>query len=241
VAYNDTIAARRETWADGCRKLSDTGSKRLTEVKKAPEWAWLGEVSSVVLQRAVADANTAHRNWLSSLSGKRKGPKLGAPRFRSRRDNQQAGRFTKNARFSVAAGGKLRLPKIGDVEVHWSRDLPSAPSSVTVIMDAAGLDNPRYLRNAERCLKRAQQALSRKEKGPKNRAKARVKVARSHARVDRFFPSSQICSACEVKVDPKPQQESPAFRPGRSSSRPRHPTRRHRHPLLEENHRRHSA
>lgn len=28
--------------------------------------------------------------------------------------------------------------KIGDVEVRWSRDLPSDPSSVTVILDAAG-------------------------------------------------------------------------------------------------------
>src|ERR1700693_1241190 len=36
------------------------------------------------------------------------------------------------------AGGPLQLPKIGDVEVRWSRDLPSEPSSVTVIKDAAG-------------------------------------------------------------------------------------------------------
>ena len=32
----------------------------------------------------------------------------------------------------------LRLPKIGDVLVRWSRSLPSAPTSVTVIKDAAG-------------------------------------------------------------------------------------------------------
>jgi putative transposase len=38
----------------------------------------------------------------------------------------------------VLPSGKLRLPKIGDVEVRWSRGLPSAPSSVTVIKDAAG-------------------------------------------------------------------------------------------------------
>ena len=35
-------------------------------------------------------------------------------------------------------GGKLRLPKIGDVSVRWSRELPSEPSSVTVIRDSAG-------------------------------------------------------------------------------------------------------
>jgi putative transposase len=60
------------------------------------------------------------------------------PRFRSRKDHRQAIRFTANARFRVLANGKLRLPKIGDVPVRWCRPLPSAPSSVTVIKDAAG-------------------------------------------------------------------------------------------------------
>lgn len=224
VAYNDTIAARREAWEDGERRLSDAEvSKRLTESKKTPGREWLSEVSSVVLQQAVADANTAHRNWLSSLSRRRKGRQVGPPRFRSRKDHRQAVRFTRNANFKVTDGRKLRLPKIGDVTVRWSRDLPSDPSSVTVILDAAGryfasfvvdtgddaplppsdvevgidlglasfavlsngrtVENPRFLRKAERRLKRAQQDLSRKQRASKNRAKARVKVARLHARV----------------------------------------------------------
>jgi putative transposase len=66
------------------------------------------------------------------------GPKIGPPRFRSRKDGRQAVRFTANARFQVTLGGKLRLPKIGEVPVRWSRALPSAPSSVTVIKDSAG-------------------------------------------------------------------------------------------------------
>jgi len=70
--------------------------------------------------------------------GERKGPKVAPPRFRSRKDHRQAVRFTANARFRVLANGKLRLPKIGDVPVRWSRDLPSQPSSVTVIRDSAG-------------------------------------------------------------------------------------------------------
>lgn len=194
----------------------------LTVAKQTPERVWLGEVSAVVLQQAVADANTAHRNWLSSLSGRRKGRKLGEPRFRSRRDHRQAARFTRNANFRVLSNGKLRLPKVGDLEVRWSRELPSEPSSVTVILDASGryhvsfvvetqdaplppsdsevgidlglasfavlssgrvVDNPRFLRNAERRLRRAQQALSRKQKGSANRAKAVRRVARLHARV----------------------------------------------------------
>ncbi|MGC5021989.1 RNA-guided endonuclease TnpB family protein, partial [Micromonospora sp. DT47] len=63
---------------------------------------------------------------------------MAPPRFRCRRDNRQAIRFTVNARFRVLDNGRLRLPKVGDVAVRWSRRLPAAPSSVTVIRDAAG-------------------------------------------------------------------------------------------------------
>jgi len=176
----------------------------------------------VVLQQALADLNTAYRNFLASAVGRRKGPKVAPPRFRSRKDRRQSVRFTANSRFRVLGNGRLRLPKIGDVEVRWSRDLPAAPSSVTVIRDAAGryfasfvveagrdplpetgrecgidlglthfavLDDgtkiaaPRFLRRAEKKLRRAQRDLSRKQIGSGNRDKARVKVARAHARV----------------------------------------------------------
>ena len=106
--------------------------------RRTPERAWLTEVSAVVLQQALADANTAYRNFFASLNGKRKGRKLGAPRFRSRRDRTQSIRFTRAARFRMLSNGRLRLPGIGDVPVCWSRDLPGEPSSVTVTVDAAG-------------------------------------------------------------------------------------------------------
>ncbi|MFE3542580.1 RNA-guided endonuclease InsQ/TnpB family protein [Nocardia sp. NPDC059177] len=138
VVYNDAIATRKQARRDGLPYPKDGElSKALTAVKKTPERAWLTEVSSVVLQQALADANTAYRNFFASITGKRKGPKLGAPRFRSRRDNRQTIRFVRGA-HSVTAGGKLRLQKIGDVKVRWSRELPSEPSSVTVVKDAAG-------------------------------------------------------------------------------------------------------
>ncbi|MEV4384104.1 transposase, partial [Streptosporangium sp. NPDC049644] len=140
VVFNDGLRVRRDAHAAKMAYISDAElSKRvITAAKKTPQRAWLAEVSSVVLQQALADLNTAYRNFFASLAGKRKGPKVGPPGWRSRKDNRQAIRFTKNARFSVTAGGKLRLPKIGDVPVRWSRTLPSDPSSVTVIKDAAG-------------------------------------------------------------------------------------------------------
>jgi putative transposase len=95
-------------------------------------------VSAVVLQQALADLNTAYRNFFASRIGKRNGPTVGKPRFRSRKDHRQAIRFTANARFKILPNGKLRLPKIGDVPVRWSRPLPGEPSTVTVMTDSAG-------------------------------------------------------------------------------------------------------
>jgi putative transposase len=90
------------------------------------------------LQQALADLTTAYRNFFASAAGKRRGRPVGLPRPRSRKDRRQSVRFTANARWRLTPGGKLRLPKIGDVPVRWSRALPSVPSSVTVIKDAAG-------------------------------------------------------------------------------------------------------
>lgn len=140
VVFNDGLRLRQQTREAGEKYVSDGELSRrlITEAKLTPERAWLGEVSSVVLQQALADLNTAYRNFFASVTGKRKGRKVAPPRFRSRKDNRQAIRFTKNSRFKVLDNGWLRLPKIGDVPVRWSRSLPSEASSVTVIRDAAG-------------------------------------------------------------------------------------------------------
>jgi putative transposase len=45
------------------------------------------------------------------------------------------------------------------------------------------VDNPRWLRQRERALRRSQRNMARKRKGSRNREKARRKVARLHARV----------------------------------------------------------
>jgi putative transposase len=140
VVFNDGLRARQQARAHGAPYVTDGELSRrvITEARQTPQRAWLGEVSAVVLQQALADLNVGYRNFFNSLTGKRKGRRVAPPRFRSRKDNRQAIRFTANARFRVLDNGRLRLPKIGDVELRWSRGLPADPSSVTVIRDAAG-------------------------------------------------------------------------------------------------------
>ncbi|WP_329190340.1 RNA-guided endonuclease InsQ/TnpB family protein [Streptomyces sp. NBC_01428] len=228
VVFNDAVRAR-----EGARKAEqpfptagELSRRLITEAKRTVERSWLGEVSAVVLQQSLRDVETAHRNYFASLKGDRKGPKIGPPRFKSRKDARQSIRFTANARWNITDNGRLSLPKVGAVKVKWSRTLPTTPSSVTVIKDAAGryfasfvidtdpavdatrmpetdrtigidlglthfavlsdgtkIDSPRFLRRAEKKLKKTQRELSRKQKGSKNRDRARLKVARAHATV----------------------------------------------------------
>ncbi|WP_316770917.1 RNA-guided endonuclease InsQ/TnpB family protein [Streptomyces sasae] len=140
VVFNDTVRAREDARRAGqsfptAAQLSRT---LITEAKRTKERSWLGEVSAVVLQQSLRDAEAAYRNFFASLKGTRKGPKTGAPRFKSRKDARQSVRFTANARWSITGSGRLNLPKIGAVKVKWSRTLPATPTSVTVVKDAAG-------------------------------------------------------------------------------------------------------
>ena len=261
----------------------------------------------MALVQACNDARRAYRNWFDSLSGQRKGRTVGHPVFR-RKHGRQSIRLTRNG-FSLR-GERLYVAKVGDIKAEWSRDLPSVPSSVTVIREPDGryyasfvveraaiplpacdpevgidlgltslivtsdgeiIGNPRFLRAKERKLARAQRVLSRRQNGSANRARARHRVAvlhrtvretrldhahkialrlvrdnqavyaeglcvsglartrlarsvhdagwsqllrliedkavqygRTFARIGRFEPTSQVCSACGVKDGPKP-------------------------------------
>jgi putative transposase len=305
VVYNDCLRVRDQAYAAG-EKISDTDVQRrvITLAKLTPERAWLGQVASVALVQACQDARRAYKNWFDSLKGRRKGPKIRHPKPR-RKHGRQSIRLTRNG--YALHGERLYVAKVGDLKVEWSRVLPSAPSSVTVIREPdsryyasfvvqreptplpacdreAGIDlglnslvvtsdgetvaNPRFYRAAQR---RLQRVLSRRQKGSANRARARHRVAvvhrkvrdarldhahktalrlvrdnqavyaedlavsglmrtrlaksvadagwsqlirciqekaarygRTFAKVGRFEPTSQVCSACGVKDGPKP-------------------------------------
>ena len=113
VVFNDALRARQQAHAAGLPYITDAElSARLTVAKASVERAWLSEVSSVVLQQALADLNAAYREFLRlAMSGKREGPKIAAPRLRSRKDHRPASRFTANARFKVLPGGEAATPQ----------------------------------------------------------------------------------------------------------------------------------
>lgn len=291
---------------------ADLSKVLVTQGKKTRARAFLADAPVGVLQQTLRDLDRAWKAHEDSKAGRRKGARIAPPRFKSRKDNRQTARYTRSDRWSITDKGRVRLPKIGDLKVTWTRSLPSEPTSVTLIKDRSGryfvsfvvdtdpaadvlspidgdqgidlglsrfavladgshIASPRYLRRAEKKLKKRQRVMSRKQKGSRNREKARVKVARAHAavadarrnfhhqwshkltsenqavftenlsvrglartrlaksvhdagwaqfvsfceykairrgrsfvKVDRYFPSSQVCSACGHRDGPKP-------------------------------------
>lgn len=116
VVWNNALALCKQSE----KKPSSADLQKLviTQAKKLQERAWLSEVSAIPLQQSVADLEVAFKNFFDSCKGKRKGRKVGYPKFK-KRTNSQSARLTRGG-FSIKG-----------------RELPSEPSSVTIVKDCA--------------------------------------------------------------------------------------------------------
>jgi IS605 OrfB family transposase len=212
VVFNDALRVRDAAHAAG-EKISDAEVQRrvITLAKTTPEREWLGEVASVALVQACRDARRAYRNWFDSMSGKRKGRKVGRPRFRSRKDRRQSVRLTRNG-FAFH-GDRLYVAKVGDLRVKWSSTGRSARRGPTTLHKTAlrlVRDNQAvYVEDlAVSGLARTRLAKSVHDAGWATLVRLLEEKAGRYGRqvvkVGRWFPSSQLCSACGVKDGPKP-------------------------------------
>ncbi|WP_293146812.1 MULTISPECIES: transposase [unclassified Microcoleus] len=132
VVWNDALALCKQS--EKKPKSAEIQKIVITQAKKTEERAWLSEVSNIPLQQSIADLETAFKNFFEFWKGKRKGRKVGYPKFK-KRINSQSARLTRGG-FSIKGEG-VYLAKIGIVKPIWSRELPSKPSSVTIIKDGA--------------------------------------------------------------------------------------------------------
>lgn len=126
--YNWGLAARSKAFKDGGRMTYVQTDAALTVLKRQPETAWLNEVHSVPLQQSLRDLQNAY----SSFFAKR----VAYPSFKLR-DGRQAARYTKSG-FKLTDGRRLQVGKLGVLRLRWDRNLPSEPSSITVIREATG-------------------------------------------------------------------------------------------------------
>lgn len=133
--FNWALGMKQEAFRERGEKLSyvDT-SKRLTALKKEDATSWLSEVSSVPLQQALRHLDKAYTAFFQGRSR--------FPRFKAKR-HQQSVTYTVQG-FSVKNSGTAGQPLVTlaktrtPLRIRWSRPLPSAPSSVTVIQEPDG-------------------------------------------------------------------------------------------------------
>ena len=131
TVWNDALAIYKK---EGI-KTKNVDKRVITQAKKTQERAWLAEVSNIPLQQSFRDLKQAYSNFFNSLKGKRKGKKIGEPKFKSKHSRQ-------TARYRIggfsAHSESVKIAKIGHIKMVVSRSLPSKPSSVTIIKDTTG-------------------------------------------------------------------------------------------------------
>ena len=147
-AWNWYVRQRLTDWNFNRTRASYVElSAKFNRTKAEPGLEWLTQVAAVPLAQSLRQCEKAYAAFFRYVKNHgyhldHKGRPLGYPRFKSRHCGEQSATFTK-AKFHVrhdhnARWMFLKLPKIGEVKLRWSRDLPSEPSSVTIMLHADG-------------------------------------------------------------------------------------------------------
>ncbi|WP_119726701.1 RNA-guided endonuclease InsQ/TnpB family protein [Thermomonospora amylolytica] len=195
LVWNKALAERTRRYEDEGKNTSYAETaKWLTDWKRDPELEFLREVSNVPLQQALWQQQAAFNNFFAKRAR--------YPRFKSKKKSRKSATFQNNA-FSFR-DGRLKLAKMTEpLDIRWSRPLPegAVPSTATVSQDAAGRWFVSLL--VEEVI--SPLAPSRGQVGidaawTELRWMLEYKTAwygRELLVVDRFFPSSKLCSARE--------------------------------------------
>lgn len=108
---------------------------RVPKYRSNPESLWLNEVSSVALQQTMISLGNAYDNYFKSLKTVRKG-RFGRPKFK-KKNGHQSFRLMKTA-FRIK-DNQLYIAKSDEpIQVLWSRELPSEPSSLSITQTPTG-------------------------------------------------------------------------------------------------------
>lgn len=125
--YNRMLSDKIKYYEETKQKLNNTPA----QYKK--EFEWLKEVDSLALANAQMNLQTAYNNFFRS-------PKVGFPKFKSKKSNRRS--YTTNCVNGniVVENGCLKLPKIGFVKLKQHRFIPTDHKlkSVTVSQTPSG-------------------------------------------------------------------------------------------------------
>ena len=133
--YNNRIQERTEFYIDNVLAIPKEERKEKskevwkqfkpsTEKEMAQKFPYMKEVSSSALQQARMNCERAYKNFYDSLKGKRKGQKVGKPKFKSKKENRQSYREPQPKMQHFDFDHRtLKIPKVGKLKFK-SRCLP---------------------------------------------------------------------------------------------------------------------
>ena len=211
--YNWALSLRTEAWFERHERIDYMDSAAaLVRMKKAPEKSWLAEVSCVPLQQALRHLNAAFVNFFAGRAKypcfhckhDRQSATYTKQGFRWKDGTLTLAKMDAplDIRWTRPVGAEptsitISKDPSGRYFVSFSTEEELAPLPVVNatggidlgLLDAVAMStgekvgNKRFFLQDEKRLARAQRRLARKRKGSRNRVKARLKVARIHARI----------------------------------------------------------
>ncbi|MGD9678146.1 MAG: RNA-guided endonuclease TnpB family protein [Vulcanibacillus sp.] len=141
--YNQMLGERIQTCEelkDDRRKLYDFKYK--TEKDYKQEFDFLKEADAKALQQSRIDLSHAYTNFFNSLKGKRKGEKVGFPKFKKRKNGSSYRTINCNNYTDIQVSfdnSKIKLPKVGWIKFSDGRtELNGLIKSATVSKTCTG-------------------------------------------------------------------------------------------------------
>lgn len=110
--YNKMLSDKIEYYHRTQKRLNNTPAQYKTE------FAWLKEVDSLALANAQLNLQKAYNNFF-------KRPKVGFPKFKSKKYNHHSYTTNNQGGTICLCGGHIKLPKIGLVKIKQHRNIPS--------------------------------------------------------------------------------------------------------------------
>lgn len=211
--YNSILRWRTDAYYERQEKIGyPQADKRLTALKAMPEYAFLRDVSAVPLQQAIRHQQDAFKNFFSGRAAypafKSKRHKQAATfmntafKYRDGKLYMAKSKAPLDMRWSrslPSAPSSITITKDTAGRYFVSCLCEFEPVSLPITASTVGIDvglkdlfvtdtgfksgNPRHTAKYAARLALFQRRLSKKVKGSKNRAKARLKVARLHAKI----------------------------------------------------------
>ena len=133
--YNRMLSERKNVYGKLKNNKEELKKyKYQTEKEFKQELEWLKEVDSIALQQSRINVETAYKNFFASQSGKRKGKKIGFPKFKSKKENRKTYRTTStNNNIDIVFENKrLKLPKLKWINYSDNRQFNGIIKNVTI-------------------------------------------------------------------------------------------------------------